>query len=229
MATSPYEDDEISTPSGRTQMSDPYEDRDQVNIARAIAEGMKNSGGDARMAEETGQFGEAGTSRVVKPSKSNVTKEQLAKSGYDNLRDYMNAQQGLTRRGESEPTPVKTTPVKAEPAKSEPATPPAAKPKPTAEMVKPKTNMTLTPANTESRRQVSEGAGKIISGATSGIADYLKGLDSPSGRRAKEKKLEKLKADPTSRERDFAKGGKVSASSRGDGIAQRGKTRGKMC
>jgi hypothetical protein len=28
---------------------------------------------------------------------------------------------------------------------------------------------------------------------------------------------------------DMKKGGKVSASSRGDGIAQRGKTRGKMC
>jgi hypothetical protein len=28
---------------------------------------------------------------------------------------------------------------------------------------------------------------------------------------------------------DYAKGGSVSASSRGDGIAQRGKTRGKMC
>ena len=96
-----------------------------------------------------------------------------------------------------------------------------------AEMAK--TNMTLTPANTESRRKFSEGAGKIVSGATSGIMDYFKNLDSPSSRRAKEKKLEKLKADPTSRERDFAKGGKVSASSRGDGIAQRGKTRGKMC
>jgi hypothetical protein len=33
-----------------------------------------------------------------------VTKEELAKSGYDNLRDYMNAQKGLTRRGESKST-----------------------------------------------------------------------------------------------------------------------------
>ena len=31
------------------------------------------------------------------------------------------------------------------------------------------------------------------------------------------------------KEQDYAKGGKVSASSRADGIAQRGKTRGKMC
>lgn len=185
--------------------------------------------GDAKVAESTGQFGDAGTSRVVKPSKPGiVTKEQLAKSGYDNLRDYLNAQQGLTRRGESAPTPVKATPVKAEPAKAEPATPPAAKQKPAAE-TKSKTNMTLTPANTESRRKFSEGAGKIVSGAASGIVDYLSSLKSPSERKAQNRKMEKLKADPTSRERDFAKGGKVSASSRGDGIAQRGKTRGKMC
>ena len=31
------------------------------------------------------------------------------------------------------------------------------------------------------------------------------------------------------KEQDYAKGGKVSASSRADGIAQRGKTRGKIC
>lgn len=34
-----------------------------------------------------------------KPKKAGiVTKEELAKSGYDNLRDYLNAKQGLTRR-----------------------------------------------------------------------------------------------------------------------------------
>ena len=34
-----------------------------------------------------------------------VTKEELAKSGYDNLRDYLNAKQGLTRRKEKTPAP----------------------------------------------------------------------------------------------------------------------------
>jgi hypothetical protein len=32
-----------------------------------------------------------------------VTKEQLKASGFDNLRDYLNAQRGLTRRGEKSP------------------------------------------------------------------------------------------------------------------------------
>ena len=207
---------------------DPLEEANNRFVAESMPASPMKEMGDAIAAENAGQFGDSETSRVVKPTKSNVTKEQLAKSGYDNLRDYLNAQQGLTRRGESAPTPVKATPVKAEPAKAEPATPPAAKQKPAAE-TKSKTNMTLTPANTESRRTFSEGAGKIVSGAASGIVDYLSSLKSPSERKAQNRKMEKLKADPTSRERDFAKGGKVSASSRGDGIAQRGKTRGKMC
>jgi hypothetical protein len=33
-----------------------------------------------------------------------VTKKMLADSGYDNLRDYLNAQRGLTRRKEFDPT-----------------------------------------------------------------------------------------------------------------------------
>ena len=43
------------------------------------------------------------TPKVASPSKSKmVTKEELAKSGLS-LRDYMNKQQGLTRRGSSTP------------------------------------------------------------------------------------------------------------------------------
>jgi hypothetical protein len=35
-----------------------------------------------------------------------VTKKMLADSGYDNLRDYLNAQRGLTRRKDFDPTDV---------------------------------------------------------------------------------------------------------------------------
>lgn len=45
-----------------------------------------------------------------------VTKKQLADSGYDNLRDYLNAQKGLTRRGESTPRAPQNAPAKATPA-----------------------------------------------------------------------------------------------------------------
>lgn len=53
------------------------------------------------------------------------------------------------------------------------------------------------------------------------LSKYASTIKSPAQRRDEEK---------ASKEKGFAKGGKVStASSRGDGIAQRGKTRGRMC
>ena len=53
----------------------------------------------------------------------------------------------------------------------------------------------------------------------SSISNYFKNFKTPAQRKAQEQKASK----------GYASGGKVSASSRGDGIAQRGKTRGKMC
>lgn len=142
--------------------------------------------GDAKVAESTGQFGDAGTSRVVKPSKPGiVTKEQLAKSGYDNLRDYMNAQQGLTRRKDAA-------------AKAEPKAEPKAETKPAAK------------------------TGSIMDKSPAERAAMVKlGLQRQEAERA----MKDFKAKKTA---GYAKGG-VTASSRGDGIAQRGKTRGKMC
>ena len=54
----------------------------------------------------TGSTGERAPAKAAakKPAKAPiVTKEQLKASGFDNLRDYLNAQRGLTRRGESSP------------------------------------------------------------------------------------------------------------------------------
>ena len=58
----------------------------------------------------------------VKTKPSVVTKEQLAKSGFDNLRDYMNAQKGLKRRGSS------TTTTETKPVAIKPTAKPADKP-----------------------------------------------------------------------------------------------------
>jgi len=71
---------------------------------RAEAEGARDAG---KITESGNQgFGGPGSSRTVKaPKPAVVTKEELAKSGYDNLRDYLNAKQSLTRRKEKNPTP----------------------------------------------------------------------------------------------------------------------------
>ena len=88
-----YEDDAPELPSGRTQMSDPYEDAAEANRARAEAEGMKISEGERV----------ASMAASAKPAKAKVvTKEELEKSGLS-LRDYLNKQQGLTRRESAKP------------------------------------------------------------------------------------------------------------------------------
>lgn len=104
-----------------------------------------------------------------------------------------------------------------------------------------------TPDLPSAAKTVSDAA---VSGAKkvgSGIADYVKNFETPAERRsreAKETKSAPAKATPTREYNEDAlstgsamrRGGAVkmasggmAASRRGDGIAQRGKTRGKMC
>jgi hypothetical protein len=65
---------------------------------------------------------------AAKPKSKIVTKEQLAKSGFDNLRDYMNAEKGLKRRDGKAPDAAKpaTTTSKPTAKPSEPAAKPSA-------------------------------------------------------------------------------------------------------
>jgi hypothetical protein len=117
-----------------------------------------------------------------------VTKEQMQKAGFNNLRDYLNAQQGLTRRGSPETKPPVTSP----PKKFSPTPIPVKEDVPTATLPKkaPKRQSMFTPK------------GENVPGMTRGM------MKRPEG---------------------YAKGGSVgSASKRADGIAIRGKTRGKM-
>jgi hypothetical protein len=211
MATSPYEDDEVSTPSGRTQMSDPYEDRDQANIARAIAEGMKNSGGDARIAEETGQFGEAGTSRIVKPTEKPTAKVTPKPKPKETVTDTGSDMARMINRGKSAEMPS------GSPGRGK-----------FAEMPTDLTKMSLADRSKQSREMARSGSGSTDdrsvnqrlrdSGIGSSISNYFSNFKTPAERKAQERKSTNM-----------ASGGKVTASSRGDGIAQRGKTRGKMC
>lgn len=144
---------------------------------RATAEGAKDSG---KIIENTGPR--------TKPV--GVTKEALEKSGMS-LRDYMNKQQGLTRRKEKDPTAGDSPDKKAQKTadaidpdrntRTPRYTPPGSAPKQTTQKPKPKVFMPKAPDN----------------------------------------------KFPGSK---FKSGGSVSsASRRADGIATKGKTRGKMC
>jgi len=120
-----------------------------------------------------------------------VTKEQLAASGLS-LRDYLNKQQGLTRRGESStPARMPTRPGQEAPISSNEG----------RNKMRPRGQGTV----------MDQGRGVSLYGdSIKDIKDIFKGTRRGGG--------------------NYAKGGSVSsASKRADGIAQRGKTKGKMC
>jgi hypothetical protein len=132
---------------------------------RAMLEGAYDSG---KITESGNQgFGGPGTGRVVKPSKSAVvTKEELEKSGMS-LREYMNKQQGLTRRKEKDPTAGDSPDKAAQEAadaidpgrdmRTPRYTPPGSAPKQTTQKPKPKVFMPSKPDNSFSGSKFSKG------------------------------------------------------------------------
>ena len=189
MATKPvYEDDpsedmgeEETYPRNKPEIvARPTGIKPNPIFAAGEEQGKRQPSGDASVAED---YAGPRTQPVAAKPKI-VTKEELARSGYDNLRDYLNAQQGLTRRKE----PAEKMAPKAEEK-------PAAK------------------------------TGSIMDKSPAERAAMVKlGLQRQEAERAMKDFKAKQKASGS-----YAKGGKVTASSRGDGIAQRGKTRGKIC
>lgn len=132
-----------------------------------------------------------------------VTKEELAKSGLS-LRDYLNKQQGLTRRGEA----------------SAPA--PAAKPAATSTASRPGIMARMREAD-KSVKGVREAASEAKAPAESRL---VRGSFSAS--KVNPKTLMPYKESSAASR--YAAGGSVgSASRRADGIAAKGKTRGRMC
>ena len=200
-------------------------------------EGMKEARDayDASQAEEANKAKEAAEDMRERAKAEDMRERAKAEGARDAGKITESGDQGFGGSGSSRT--VKATPKAMPKAKSEPKAEIKPTPKPAAK-AEPTPTPKATPAEkpaSSSRVPTSEQAAANrsaamdkIKGVGSSISNYFSGLKSPSQRIAQERKMEKLKADPTSRERDFAKGGKVSASSRGDGIAQRGKTRGKM-
>ena len=155
---------------------------------------------------------EAPTKMPVRPGQASseaktpmVTKEQLAASGLS-LRDYLNKQQGLTRRGESASAPAsKSTRMPMRPGQESPTY---------SNEGRGKLAAYETPYDRMNRE--NRAAGKDFDSLT---RNMFKGTKRGGGDYAKGGAVKKM-----------ASGGSVSsASKRADGIAQRGKTKGKMC
>jgi hypothetical protein len=174
--------------------------------------------GDASVSEQMEQM--PAKAAPTPPKNRVVTKEELAASGLS-LRDFLNKERGLTRRGE------------AAPAKTEaPAKPPVAKkelkPMEAQESSAPpgyyrSFSGKMMPKTATERPDL----GAMIGSGVSKVGKALGSLyEKPEKYMTKEEKESKMRAGSSS----YKTGGSVSkASKRADGIAQKGKTRGKMC
>lgn len=158
------------------------------NRLREAAQAAGTAGEDTGIGMLSGLRKPSAPVAPTRPKPPVVTKEQMQKAGYDNLRDYLNAQQGLRRRG----TPAKTE-----------------------ELSYQYDSKKFMPQNR--REALAEKAREARISPSIMKADRF-GME-PDAYILKRK----LK------EAGYKKGGKVSsASKRADGIASRGKTRGRM-
>ena len=176
---------------------------------RAMAEGAYDSG---KITESGDQgFGGPGSSRVVKATPKAAPKAPKAEP-----RDTGNDMARMMNRGKSAEMPS------GSPGRGKSAEMPADMTKMSAnERTKKSIETNLANARSGSGSTDTRSANERIrdSDIGSSISNYFKNFKTPAQRKAQEQKASKC----------YAGGGKVSASSRGDGIAQRGKTRGKMC
>ena len=175
-----------------------------------------------------GRGGPVAAGTLTKPAI--VTLQQLnafkAKYGADkDLTDYMNAQAGgLKRRNTVDPNMgAKADKAFLDFVKDRNKPTPAAVP---ADVPVARSEVKNTPNDLRAKSKEQQARGAKLRGETSGV------LGENAAKLEKEFKGSLNVADfldSDSSTKKFAKGGSVSASSRGDGIAQRGKTRGRMC
>jgi hypothetical protein len=186
-----------------------------------------------------------------------VTKKQLEDSGFDNLRDYLNAERGLTRRDGQVAVRKGEMDIKS-PAEKRSATRMAdvAAQKPSAERrsdTRLRDSQSASASSNDANMLLVDSAVKEIGGGRSGGrggAEAGEGSESkPAGAFRGTRSDPKpegayrgTRSDPKPEgayrgtRSDMKKGGAVkkmasggSASSRADGIAQRGKTKGRVC
>jgi hypothetical protein len=170
--------------------------------------------GDASVAEQMQKSPAKAKSRVV-------TKEELEASGLS-LRDFLNKERGLTRRGESAP---KTESITKTTVKTEA---PASKAEEPTKSDKSKRG--IGPYNVFSGPDEPDLAA-VQAAKAAGAARRAKMSNEPMLHNPLRGAIDAIRdRGKKSNPEAYAKGGSVSsASKRGDGIAQRGKTRGKMC
>ena len=169
-----------------------------------------------------------------RPNAGTARERAMSEGAYDSGKITESGDQGFGGPGSSRT--VKATPKTMPKAVSKPE--PKAEVKPTPKPTpKPAEAVDASKMSVTDRAKATRESARSGSGSTdersvnerirdsdigSSISNYFKNFKTPAERKAQERKEKAAKGS-------YSSGGKVSASSRGDGIAQRGKTRGKMC
>jgi hypothetical protein len=174
--------------------------------------------GDAGAAEEAGQFGDAGSSRTVKATPKAMPKA-APKPDMSEYKPRIRSEEmpsGSPGRGKFAEMPADVTK------------------KSVAERAKENRDMARSGSgSTSDSRSVNERLRSAMGSSSdavdkaksigSSISNYFSNFKTPAERKAQERKEKAAKGS-------YASGGSVSsASRRADGIATKGKTRGKMC
>jgi hypothetical protein len=156
---------------GEVDAMDPLEEANKLYVSELMSKPALKEMGDASVAEETGQFGGAGSSKTVKATPKAMPKSAKKETSRDTGSDMAR----MMNRAKSVEKPVDETKLSA---------------------------------NERTKRNIE----KNLSGARRGSG--------PTDKRSVNDRIKAMFG---------MKSGGMTASKRGDGIAQRGKTRGKMC
>ena len=147
-----------------------------------------------------------------------ITKEQMEKEGFTNLRDYLNAKGNFKRRPDKVSPDMGATSDKAFLDFVKDRNQPAAVP---ADVPAARSEVKNTPNDLRAKSKEQQARGAKLRGETNSVLG-----ENAAKQQAGFKKSLGVK---DYLESSYASGGAVSASRRGDGIAQRGKTRGRVC
>jgi len=156
-----------------------------------------------------------------------VSKQELEDSGFTTLRDYLNDKRGLTRKGPmsvSRPSPV-TRDSEARNSRGRPAEKNYAD---KSDIIESGTDVAMANRDPEATAKFLR-LGEAGNGRGSYYKSDGRAVIQKQNEAANEMQRERRGMKKGGAVKKMASGGAVSASRRADGIAQRGKTRGKMC
>jgi hypothetical protein len=234
--TSSYDDEKVTQnrmEAARKQLAQDVQDKLKADKAKGDAERLSYD------AEQGAKAPAAAAKKAPAKKAPIVTKEQLAKSGFTNLRDYLNDKKGLKRRDGK--APEKKAPEQKTPESQKPATP-INRARPTPEGSKPQQYGSPSYMRNEKRIEMEKARKEIqpqrreeqkISQRRKNLADSVANVSNafsavPGGIGGVSNLVKRTRADKDAYTRPAEASMKKGGTVRGAGIARQGVRKCKM-